>query len=225
MHTNRTSANKVWVLSAVLGLYCLAPMLGAGAGAANAAEIAADEAHPVLPHHIVTDIVDTFTSRLKELHGKLPAVREQMVGELVDRHLSAYLDIDAISRQIFGEYWKLLEEEELTLQATAKVRQSFRKRYIKALSKYDRQRIRIFRTRIDPADGDARVHVKVDARRKTLPVDVFFHEMPNGEWRIYDIWVLGTSFVHAGNKTFQRGIKFYGLSKVLNEIELEIEDE
>lgn len=212
-----------------LGLACLvvAPAHAADGGkrARDFKVSDAETEHPVMPHHIVTNIIDTFTERLEQVHGKPADVREEMIGELVDQHFSAYLDMETISREIFGEHWTVLEEQGLTLQAMAKVRKSFRKRYIKAISKYDRQRIRVFRTKVDRSDdGDARVHVKVDARLKTLPVDVYFHQMPNGEWRIYDLKVLGTSFVYGGQKTFQAGIRHYGLDRVLNEIEMTVED-
>ncbi len=216
----------------VVALLCCVPVAGTvfaadgGKQASDFKALKASAEHPVMPHHIVTDIIDTFTARLEQVHGKPEDVREEMIGELVDQHFSAYLDMEAISREIFGEHWKILEEQGLTLQAMAKVRQSFRKRYIKAISKYNRQRIRVFRTRVDRNEGgDARVHLKVDSRLKTLPVDVYFHQMPNGEWRIYDLKVLGTSFVYAGQKTFQAGIRHYGLDKVLNQIEMVVEDD
>lgn len=182
-----------------------------------------------LPHHIVKSIIEGFKLRLRETRGKPPEVREKMIGELVDHHFQRFLDIESVTREIFFDYWDVIEERGLALQAQATVRQAVRKRYINALKNYDRQRIRVFKARVkadtETEGENARVHLTVDARIKTLPLDVYFNRGANGEWLIQDVKVLGTSVVEAGRAAVERGVKIVGLEKVLDELNIDGENE
>lgn len=211
-----------WVL--LLGVLLLG-------GVARAADSKAPgEPDPdALPHHIVKGIVKGFTVRLRETRGKPREVKDKMIGELVDHHFARYLDMEYVTREIFGDYWPEIQERGLTLQAQATVREAIRQRYINALRNYDRQRIRIFKARVKTAtetEGEeARVHVTVDAAIKTLPVDIYFHKDADGVWLIQDVKVLGTSVVEAGQAAVERGVKVLGLDAVLDKLNIDGEVE
>ncbi len=198
--------------------------------------MAADDVEPIpepdpdaLPHHIVQSIIQGFTQRLRETRGKPDEVRDKMLGELVDHHFQRFLDIEHVTREIFADHWAVIDERGLALQAQATVRQAVRERYVNALKNYDRQRIRVFKARVsadaETTGEDARVHLKVDAAIKTLPLDVYFHRAQDGGWLIQDVKVLGTSIVDAGRAAVERGVKLFGLERVLDKLNIDGEME
>lgn len=223
----RVHSQRAWWVVA-----CLALILCAWGGPLRAAEAFKPIPEPdpdALPHHIVKSIIQGFKQRLRETHGKPDDVREKMIGELVDHHFQRFLDIEDVTRRIFSEHWDVIEERGLALQAQATVRQAVRQRYVNALKNYDRQRIRVFKARTQRDDESerekSRVHLTVDARIKTLPLDVYFHKGKDGEWLIQDVKVLGTSIVDAGQAAVSRGVRVLGLDAVLDKLTLDGEVE
>ncbi len=151
------------------------------------------------PDHLIRDAVTAFKKNLRNIRGKSIEERQALARKHIDEHVTPNTDFRLMAERIFADHWDEIQARGLVEEAVGKVRSIYLRIQVNALANYSNQRIRVFTA--DVKGEFARVHMKVDAF-KTFTIDVYLQLREDGHWKIYDMAVIGASFVDAMKRGF-----------------------
>lgn len=190
-----------------------------------AATLIATPAHAeagATPDYLIRDAVKAFKKNLRHLRGKSIEERQALARKHIDEHVTPNTDFRLMAERIFADHWAEIEAQGLVDEAVEKVRSIYLRIQVNALANYSNQRIRVFTADVE---GEfARVHMKVDAF-KTFTIDVYLQLREDGHWKIYDMAVIGASFVDAMKRGFGIIIAKRGLDGALQDESFRMEGE
>jgi phospholipid transport system substrate-binding protein len=151
--------------------------------AANPAAIEAD----ALIKSIVSDVVDSIK---KQKIGKNDTAK---IIDLVDKKIMPHADLETTTKMVLGQHWA-----KATLEQRKVLMQEFKKMliltYAGALTKVENQTINYKPLRALPTDTKVIVKSSIVEKGEEKPIDYRLHKV-NGEWKVYDINVLGIGLV------------------------------
>jgi len=137
------------------------------------------------PQTVIQTCTDQILKILEQYPQDTPA-RRQQIQEVVDK----YVDFEAMTRLAIGHRWNSLPPEKQH-ELTQEFSKLLFNTYVGDLEKYARKNITY--TVRSVYEGYVVVKVLIDDQ-SGLSLDFFFH-LRNGEWKIYDVGVAGTSLV------------------------------
>ncbi len=166
------------------------------------------------PDKLIRDAVKSFKKNLRNIRGKSLQERIVQARKHIDEHVTPHTDFRLMTERVFADHWEDIEREGLVDVAISRIRAEYLRIQVNAIAKFKRRRIRVFDAKIE---GEyARVHVTIRAM-KTVTVDVFLHLREDGHWKIYDMAIIGSSFVESMKSGYGDLIAEHGLKVALLE--------
>ena len=164
------------------------------------------------PAEMLTTMTDSVSASIQS--NPDPKVDPQRMGKIAERYIVPKIDFHTASRWVLGKYWRSASYQ----QRAAFVRE-FREllvdTYLRSLSNYQDNKIRILSARPDQPNGRAVVDAVVD-QPAGAPLKVVFRlHRKEGNWMIYDIVIEGVSLVATHRSGFANEIRRQGLDSLI----------
>lgn len=164
------------------------------------------------PDQLIREGVKSFKRNLRNIRGKSKSERRAQAQKHIDQHVTPHTDFRLMAERVFVDHWREIEARGLVNVAVSRVRTEYLRIQVDALAKFNRQKIRVFDAKIE--GNDARVHLEVRAF-KTITIDVFLSLREDGHWKIYDMAIVGASFVDSLREGYSEVINKRGLDYAL----------
>jgi phospholipid transport system substrate-binding protein len=162
------------------------------------------------------EMLTTMTDKVLSIISEDPAVlnNDQRVREIAEQLVLPNIDFHTASQWVLGHHWRTASES----QRDAFVDQ-FRKllvnTYLRSLSKYQDNTIRILSARPGQPPGRALVDAEVQQANGPLAMVMFRLHEKGGNWLVYDIVIEGISLVATHRSGFATEIRNKGLDSLI----------
>ena len=170
----------------------------------------AEEHHPaqVLVEKAVSDILEVYENESSRLISD-PEYLQAKIDELI----VPYLDLQAMTRQIVGKYWRRADEDQQQ-QLTEQFSAFLDKTYARALTEYDGETVRFEPFKLRDLDDRATVSSTLNLG-SGLSIPVLFKLHDEDGWRIDDVGVFGFSLLNMLRIAFSSEIERNGIDGLI----------
>jgi phospholipid transport system substrate-binding protein len=179
------------------------------------AGVFAQEAPDALVKRISTEVLDIAKNDKDIQNGN-----QKKVLELVDAKILPHVDFQRMTSLALGRYWRDATPEQQK-QLTDEFRTLLVYTYSGAISQVRDQKLEFRPFRADPADTEVEVRSQVlQPRGEPIQINYRLEKVANGNWKIYDVNVLGAWLVESYKGSFSTEIGkngIDGLIKLLSE--------
>lgn len=169
------------------------------------------------PEAMIRNMSNQFIEALNRHRDKIDKDPRE-AQKLVYKYVLPHYDLEFTTRLILGRYWE---------SATPAERKAFARAFIdhliavyeKGISRYRRDKVQVLPAQ-SSANGqfvsvDTLVHIP---NRSSVSVDYTMHKV-GGEWKIFDVKVMGVSFVLTYRNEYQAEIKRTSLSALIKHLQ------
>jgi phospholipid transport system substrate-binding protein len=167
------------------------------------------------PHALLQAVTDEVLAQIRKDPEQLKDVNR--VRELTEHYILPHIDFRAAAQWVLGKYWRTAGDGQRA-RFTEEFRQLLLNTYVRSISNYRDNTIRIAPARGAPESGRAEVDVEVE-RPGGPPVHLGFRlHRPGSDWLVYDISVEGVSLVATHRSSFAREIHDRGLDSLIDHL-------
>jgi len=167
------------------------------------------------PEAMLQEVTDDVLAEIRRDPAQLQDVAR--VRALVERFILPHVDFQTAARWVLGKYWRTATPGQ-RVRFVDEFRQLLLNTYLRSISNYRENRIRILPARSGQTPGRAEVDVEID-RPGGPPVRVSFRlHRPGTDWLIYDISVEGVSLVATHRSSFSKEIHDNGLDSLIDRL-------
>ena len=179
-----------------------------------AAKVVADPAPLAMLKNVTGSVLAELNKNIGHLKGN-----DELVNSIVNKYIKPRLDLDRMSQNVAGIYWK---------EATPVVQEQFKKEFTRyvirtyavAIESFDGGSIKFFTIR--DTDIGERVKISSDLVLKDRPpiqLQYSLLKIPNGEWKIYDFSVNGVSITQNYKAQFASTLRQKKLSGLVGDLQ------
>jgi phospholipid transport system substrate-binding protein len=157
---------------------------------------------------------------LRELDRDRAAYRRDpaKVGQLVNKYLLPHFDTEDSARLVLGVHWRTATPEQRKRFVDAFYHRLLAN-YGSALVDFTADRLKIFRTEVDPNATAATVRTEVRrANGDRVAVNYYLHNTPQG-WKAYNLAIEGINYVNSYRIDFGDQIEAQGIDAVIKRLE------
>jgi len=167
------------------------------------------------PHVLLHEMTDSVLAEIRKDPARLEDV--DFVRALADRFIMPHVDFRAAAQWALGKYWRTASAQQRE-RFVAQFRQLLLNTYLRSISNYREQEIRINPAHGQLERGRAQVDTEIE-RPGGPPVHVNFRlHRPGSDWLIYDISVEGVSLVATHRSSFAKEIDNSGLDSLIDRL-------
>ena len=168
------------------------------------------------PEAMLQEMVDQVLVELRKEPGRLNDIAQ--VRALADRYVLPHIDFGAVAQWVLGKHWRLADQQQ-RVRFVEQFRELLLNSYLRTVTNYRENAIRIIPSRAAPQSGRAVVDAEVE-QPGGPPVHLNFRlHNPGTGWLIYDISVEGISLVASHRSGFSREISEQGLDGLIARLE------
>ncbi|MFM2345143.1 MAG: hypothetical protein RLZZ210_1756 [Pseudomonadota bacterium] len=169
------------------------------------------------PDTLIKGIVESVVSTIKQQKLNQGQGQIKKIAELIDSKVMPFADLETTTKMVMGQNW-----EKASVEQKASIMKEFKQlliaTYAGALSKVNDQQINYKPLRVLPEDTKAVVKSTIIDQGDTKSLDYRLHKV-GGEWKIYDINVLGIGLVASYKADFNEQITKGGIDGLIKSLQ------
>ena len=196
--------------------FFVAACMALGAGAAVAADSAAQLAPDELVKKVVNDVLKDLDANRAEYRKDPKKVRM-----VVDKYMLPYFDTRYAAQLVMAKHWKTATEQQRKRFIDA-FYQSLLQNYGETLVDFTPDRLKILPYTGKPEETN--VTVRSEVRRDNgsrVPVNYSLRKTPDG-WKAYDVQIEGVSYVKSFRTDFGAEMQQKGIDAVIQRLESQV---
>ncbi len=168
------------------------------------------------PEAMLQEMTDRMLAEIRKDPDRLNDIAR--VRALADRYVLPHIDFGAVAQWVLGKHWRHADQRQRA-RFVEQFRELLLNTYMRTVSNYRENVIRIIPSRVPPRTGRAVVDAEIE-QSGGPPIRLSFrlHNPGNG-WLIYDISVEGISLVASHRSGFSREIREQGLDGLIARLE------
>ena len=164
------------------------------------------------PADMLTKMTDRVLSIIRENPGVLDD--ERRVREIADQLVLPNIDFHTASQWVLGQHWRSASQAQRDA-FVSEFRELLLNTYLRSLSKYQDNTVRILAERPGQPAGRAVVDAEVEQAGGPRAMVMFRLHQKDGNWLVYDIVVEGISLVATHRSGFATEIRNKGLDSLI----------
>lgn len=201
----------------VFGVGCALAVGAAWAGGSNGIAKVASSGTTPAPAEIIRNMSSQFIGALKRHRAQVDRDPRE-AQKLVYKYVLPHFDLKFTTRLILGRYWATATRAQRSAFATAFINHLIAV-YEKGISHYRRDKVQVLPAQTSSngqfVSVDTLVHIP---NRSSVSVGYTMHRV-NGKWEIFDVKVMGASFVLTYRNEYQEELKRTSLSALIKNLQ------